>query len=161
MNVPIIVCLFTMVVLSGVNGNEFLDNKRIQRLLSCRRKIGASRLQNCTNSANIAWGLDDTDIVQLILNRQSICCAQWQTHDCKLALAEEYCDRQEFDTMVYRMEKIRIMNQRTICADYKYHQFQCRTPAEQTTTSTTTTPETRPDWRHWSDCSIDSSAIVS
>ena len=125
----LICCVFPLIFLTlTANGNDFLDNISLQRIVSCRRKIGSVRLQNCTEGSIKTWNLEKGNSVQLILNRESVCCAQWQSHDCRLGLAQDLCDRKEYEVMSYRMEKIRVMNQRTICGDYKYHEYNCVAP---------------------------------
>jgi len=66
--------------------------------------------------------INDND---LISNRGSVCCAQWDSFDCRINLAKSKCDNQEVRAMTQHMDRVIIMNEKTLCSDYKYVNNKC------------------------------------
>jgi hypothetical protein len=102
-----------------------IENSVLMKLVSCRSKIGINSLTKCIKESNHVWNIENIDDNDLISNRESVCCAQWDSYDCRINLAKSKCNNEEVNAMTQHMDRVVIMNERTLCSDYKYLNNKC------------------------------------
>lgn len=104
---------------------KIINNKDLLKLVSCRSKIGINSITKCIKDANNLWKIESIDDNDLISNRESICCAQWDSYQCRNNLAKNVCNNEENEVMVKLTKKAIIMNEKTLCSEYKYDNNKC------------------------------------
>jgi hypothetical protein len=97
----------------------------LMKLVSCRSKIGINSIKKCIEESNHVWNIQTIDDNDLIIYREYVCCAQWDSYDCRINLAKSKCDKEEVNAMTQHMDRVVIMNERTLCSDYKYLNNKC------------------------------------
>jgi hypothetical protein len=116
--------IFLLILFIEIKSYE-IENSVLLRLVSCRSKIGINSITKCIKESNHVWNVENIDDNDLVSNRESICCAQWDSYDCRINLAKSKCDDQEVKAMTQHMDRVIIMNEKTLCYDYKYVNNKC------------------------------------